>query len=75
VQTIESQLAVFTTAVTTGFQLGIYQSSVQASASMPFPAYPDVWVNDGIYNFSTGDFETASNYVSVAVPASDLLPG
>jgi hypothetical protein len=72
---MENQLAVITTAVTTGFRPVTYQSSVPASASAPFPAYPDGLANDGTYNFPAGDFETASNYVSVAIPASDLLPG
>jgi hypothetical protein len=62
-------------AVTTGFRPDTYQSSVQASASAPFPAYPNDLANDGIYDLSTGDFETASNYVSVAIPDSDLLLG
>ncbi|KAJ7309116.1 hypothetical protein DFH08DRAFT_899596 [Mycena albidolilacea] len=70
VQTIESQLAVFTTAVTTGFRPGIYQSSVQASASVPFLAYPDVRANDGIYNFSTGDFETDNLLFNIPSDAS-----
>ncbi|KAJ6533686.1 hypothetical protein B0H19DRAFT_1004818 [Mycena capillaripes] len=53
-QTIQDQLAVIAMAVTTGFVPG---SSAPAPAAAPFSAYPDGPVNDGTYNFPTGDFE------------------